>query len=366
MMRFCAVGFIFLWCCLIARAEEPAWKVSLPGWEYAFPRDHGSHPDFQTEWWYFTGNVTADDGSEFGYQLTFFRQGVIPPSVTIPQSEFVVRDVKFAHFAVSEISRSKFHHFQRLSRGSFGEAGFDDATRLTWIRDWTCELAGDNGFLLKAAEKGVQIELLLEGEKPPVFHGKDGISQKAAGEGRASHYYSLTRLKTKGTIAIEGKTYRVHGLSWFDHEWATNQLTADQVGWDWFSIQLNDGSELMLFQIRTKAGERDAFSSGTFVYPDGSARAIPDTDFTALPTAWWKSEKSGGNYPIEWKLFVPSLDLALTLRARFNEQELDAAPFAYWEGAIGVTGSRGAAQVAGKGYLEMTGYAGRIVGLQAK
>jgi predicted secreted hydrolase len=350
-----------LYLLLIAPMVHADWRVALPGWNYQFPSDHGSHPDFKTEWWYFTGNLQAKKGEEFGFQLTFFRQGVSDPSRSLPKSRFVQRDVKFAHFAVSDISRNKFHHFQKLSRGAFGDAGFDEVGRIAWIENWSCERTGLHDFNLKAAQDDVSMDLKLVSLTVPVIHGRNGVSQKAAGEGRASHYYSLTRMRTSGTISIGGLEYPVEGLTWFDHEWATNQLASHQSGWDWFSLQFEEGGELMLFQIRTKDGGRDEFSSGTFVDSFGAAQKIELSDFELEPIEWWTSSESKGRYPVAWTIKIPKHGLDLTVRARFSKQELASAPFAYWEGAVSVEGSR-----KGRGYLEMTGYAGRIVGMQAQ
>ncbi len=345
---------------LIVSKAHADWRVALPGWDYQFPSDHGSHPGFKTEWWYFTGNLRAKGGEELGYQLTFFRQGVTEPSQPLPTSRFIQRDVKFAHFAVSDISRKKFHHFQKLSRGAFGDAGFDDGARIAWIENWSCERTGLHDFHLKAEQDGISVDLKLVSPTDPVIHGREGVSQKAAGEGRASHYYSLTRMKTSGTVGIDGVEYPVEGLTWFDHEWATNQLASHQSGWDWFSLQFEEGGELMLFQIRTKDGGRDEFSSGTFVDASGVAQKIELSDFELEPIEWWTSAESKGRYPVAWKIRIPKQGLDLIVKARFPKQELASAPFAYWEGTVSVEGSR-----RGRGYLEMTGYAGRIVGMQA-
>jgi len=198
-----------------------------------------------------------------------------------------------------------------------------------------------------------------------VIHGRDGVRQTSEGAGRASHYYSLTRLETTGTVQISKTSYSVSGLTWFDHEWATNQLAAHQTGWDWFSLQFENGSELMIFQIRTKDGERDTFSSGSWIAADGSTRKIDFADFSLEPTEWWTSQKTKGRYPVGWKISIPLLDLSLAVRARFSEQELAAEPFSYWEGAIAAEGQHAGTPLLGKGYLEMTGYAGEIVGIQA-
>lgn len=342
----------------------PQWKVALPGWNYEFPRDHAHHPDFQTEWWYFTGNLRSESGRDFGFQLTFFRQGVL--SGEVEESEFLKRDMRFAHFAVSDFGSRMFHHFQRICRGSFGQSGFGDGSRLVWIRDWSCEIAGPGTFRLQAEEGDVAIDLVLRSEKPPVIHGTGtGVSQKSEGPGRASHYYSLTRLQTSGRVRLGAETHVVTGTSWFDQEWATNQLAAHQTGWDWFSLQFDDGSELMLFQIRTRDGGRDPYSSGTFIAPDGTSVHIPVTGFSLEPARRWKSPKTRGEYPVDWNLRVESLGLELALSARMDGQELATEPFAYWEGAISARGRRGGRTLSGVGYLEMTGYAGQIVGLQA-
>lgn len=346
------------------REGNAAWKPALAGWDYRFPADHGNHPDFKTEWWYFTGNLRTEAGEEFGYQLTFFRQGVREPGSPAATSRFVVNDVKLAHFAVSEISKTRFRHFQRLARGAFGEAGFDDGERLAWLRDWTCVRTGLNAFHLSAKEGGTSIQLDLASTKSPVVHGRLGVSQKSDGEGRASDYYSLTRLETKGRITLDGTDREVSGTSWFDHEWATNQLAEHQKGWDWFSLQFQDGTELMVFQIRTDEDKQDLHSSGTFVFEDGSDLKIGQAGFSLEPTAWWRSDKTGGSYPVEWRLSVRALDLDLEIKPRFRQQELTAEPFAYWEGAIQASGTRNSKPVEAVGYLEMTGYAGRIVGLQ--
>ena len=350
--------------CFAAHAAE--WKLALPGWEYQFPADHGNHPGFKTEWWYFTGNLRSSDGREYGYQLTFFRQGIHPEKPD-SASRFVVRDIQFAHFALTSVADEKFRFYQEITRGAYGEAGFGDGPRLAWIGDWTCELVGRHAFRLRASGKEAAIDLLLESEKPPVFHGSDGISQKSEGKGRASHYYSLTRLKTSGTIRVgENSTpLSVEGLSWFDHEWATNQLDAHQTGWDWFSLQFDDGSELMLFQIRTKDGGRDPYSGGTFIAADGSTVTVKNPDFDLRPVGYWKSAATGARYPTRWEIQIPSIDLALKVHAAVSNQELVLAPISYWEGTIRASGTRAGKRVSGSGYLEMTGYGSPIVGMQA-
>jgi predicted secreted hydrolase len=342
------------------------WLLSQPGWNHSFPADHSNHPGFKTEWWYFTGNLRNDSGDEFGYQLTFFRQGVLDPSRTVPEgSRFIQRDMKFAHFAVSSITEKKFHHFQKVSRGAFSEAGFDKGSTITWIDDWSCERTGLHSFRLKASSENILVDLQINSSAPPLLHGENGLSRKSAGEGRASHYYSLTRMNTIGTLSLNGAAHHVRGLTWFDHEWATNQLDSHQAGWDWFSLQCDDGSDLMLFQIRTTNGGRDPFSSGTWTDASGNQVHIREEDFFLEPVEWWTSPKTKAQYPVSWKIRIPGLGIDLLIAARFPSQELAIEPIAYWEGAVAAKGMKDNQPLRAKGYLEMTGYAGRIVGMQA-
>jgi predicted secreted hydrolase len=352
---------------LLTASAWADWRLALPGWKYEFPRDHGNHPEFKIEWWYFTGNLAAADGREFGYQLTFFRRGVMPLDANIiPLSHFVTSSVKFAHFAVSDINGGAFHFFQKLSRGAFGEAGFGERQRLAWIEDWSCEFDADGAFRISAKADDLSLELKLKPEKPLVIHGQDGVSKKAEGEGRASHYYSFTRLGSEGTLRMGNQEFAVSGLSWFDHEWATNQLAANQVGWDWFSLQLDDGSDLMLFQLRSKDGGRDPNSAGTYVDAEGAATSLTEVDFALEPVETWSSPESAGRYPIKWRITIPQLQVHLEVSATLNDQELRLKPIEYWEGSVRAWGSVGERGVKGSGYLEMTGYSGAITGMQAE
>ena len=344
-------------------AADDKWALALPGWRYEFPRDHYAHPDFKTEWWYFTGNLTADDGRELGFQLTFFRQGV--QRIGDAKTRFAVDEIKLAHFAITDISGKEFRFAQKVSRGSFGDAGFSDGERIAWIDDWALRLTGPGQFRLEARDKDFALTLDLKAAKEPVSHGENGVSQKSEGEGRASHYYSYTRLAAKGTVTLEGRKIPVTGLSWFDQEWATNQLTENQTGWDWLSLQFADNTELMLFQIRLKDGGRDSFSHGTWIDAEGNATPMKNEDFELVPGRVWRSEETGGEYPVDWTLRIPKLDLELKVSAAMDEQELVLTPISYWEGSVRATGRRGGEEVRGRGYLEMTGYAGGLVGLQA-
>ena len=347
---------------LAPAAEEQDWALALPGWKYEFPRDHFAHPDFKTEWWYFTGNLTAEDGRELGFQLTFFRQGTRRGEDAV--TRFAVDDIKLAHFAVTDIGEGKFRYAQKVSRGAFGEAGFSDGDRISWIDDWSLQLTGPRKFRLEAKDAEFALALDLTSAKEPVFHGENGVSQKSAGEGRASHYYSFTRLAAEGTLTLGRREMPVKGWSWFDQEWATNQLTENQTGWDWLSLQFEDGTELMLFQIRLKDGGRDPFSHGTWIDAVGKATVVKNDDFELVPGRIWTSDETGGDYPVEWKLRIPKLELELDVSAAMDAQELVLRPISYWEGSVRARGIRGSQEVLGRGYLEMTGYAGGLVGLQ--
>jgi predicted secreted hydrolase len=347
-------------CCIAAD-----WRLAEPGWQYQFPRDHHVHPEFKTEWWYFTGNLIDLEGHRFGYELTFFRQGIRPPAERDPNaSRFLVNDLKFAHFAVTDVTKQRFHFEQKISRGAFGEAGFDDGQTLAWIEGWTLAANGDGAFDLVATSSEGTMHLHLRAAKPPVVHGQNGISAKASGLGHASHYYSVTRLETTGEFFANGKSQPFRGESWFDHEWATNQLAAEQVGWDWLSVHLDEGSELMLYRMRLQNGAADPSSSGTLVAPDGSSVYLPSTSFRMTPTEYWKSATTGAKYPIGWRVEVSEQGIEFTVRTAVKNQELAFPPLVYWEGAVDVRGTRNGKLIAGRGYLELTGYAGPLRELQ--
>ncbi|MCX7714061.1 MAG: hypothetical protein N2035_10445 [Chthoniobacterales bacterium] len=347
------------------------WRTALPGWKYEFPRDHFRHSEFKTEWWYFTGNLRSDDGKEqFGFQLTFFRHGIRPQLFSDVRSAFAAREIAFAHFAISDFYNKKYFHTSRWARVALGGAFFPEfrigESTLVSIHSWRALLIGPDRLFLEASDEDMRIELELVSQKPPIVHGRDGVSQKADGAGRASHYYSLTRLKARGWLFLHGRKIAVSGQAWYDHEWATNQLTAEQVGWDWFCLQFEDGTELMLFQIRRREGGCDPNSSATFVYSDGRSLNLTSNDFLLEPLRYNQSKKTGAVYPLDWKIQIPSLDLNLIVLARMDEQEFTDPPIIYWEGAIHAEGKREGRPIRGFGYLEMTGYGSAIVGMQAR
>jgi predicted secreted hydrolase len=364
--------FLLLFFVAPASSERPVAALSFrpfepaqPGYRFSFPRDHGAHPDFKIEWWYFTGNLTTD-GKDYGYELTFFRHGVDQPQTEKNPSRWAIRDLYFAHFALTDGEGKRFYHTDKISREAIGKAGAQTDRLEVWVDRWRAIQKPDGTIHLLAEAEGEveegswKINLLLNPDKPLVVHGTGGISRKGGEPGQASHYLSFTRLQTKGTLSINGKEKSVSGLSWMDHEFSSSMLNENQVGWDWFSIQMEDGREVMLYQIRTVDGGKDPFSSGTMIEPDGTARPLPAEAFTLTPLRNWKSKKSGGDYPVAWRIEIPSERLILVSEPLLDNQELitsKSTRVAYWEGASRFRGTNDGKSIEGKGYIEMTGYA---------
>jgi predicted secreted hydrolase len=342
---------------LLVNPFAAQYRIAVPGYRYEFPRDNFNHPDFQTEWWYYTGNLRAADGHQFGFELTFFRQALTREAQNI--SAWSAPDVYMAHLALSDISGGKFYHRERLNRAGPGIAGVNAETGRIWNGNWQIRWNGAKQELQGVGDQ-FELHLSLESQKPPVIHGVDGISQKSAGQGHASHYISLTRLAVNGDVELREKKYHVTGTAWMDHEFFTHQLNADQTGWDWFSLQLNDNTELMLFRMRRKDGSIDPFSSGTYIDAAGGTTHLLQKDFTLEPLAGtWSSDSDRAAYPIHWHVTVPSLKMNFEITTPLKQQELagkTALSPSYWEGAIRIAGTRDAAPIAGAGYLEMTGY----------
>ena len=349
-------------------AAAPPYRLALPGYRFQFPRDHFNHPEFQTEWWYYTGNLRTADGRPFGFELTFFRHAV--DRAPQPAGVWDVRDVWLAHLALSDIGGGRFYHTERLTRSGPGLAGAGAAQARVWNGNWQVRWSLDprapGGVAeqeLQAVAEDFRFSLALRPAKPPVIHGIDGVSQKAPGPGRASHYISFTRLAARGAIEIVGREFTVEGLAWMDHEFFTHQLAPDQSGWDWFSLQFDDGSELMLFRLRRRDGAADPYSAGTFVDPAGRARHLAAADFSVTPGSSWTSPATGARHPVAWNVRVPALGIEAAFATRLPDQELagrNRSGTAYWEGAIEIAGTRQGRPLAGVGYLEMTGYAGPV------
>jgi predicted secreted hydrolase len=327
-----------------------------------FPADHGPHLDYQTEWWYYTGNLVGDEGQHIGYQLTFFRRALAPPSLrTERESAWAADQVYMAHFALTDVAGRSHQAFERFARGAAGLAGAQAAPYQVWLEDWRVEEEAPGVTRMRAAQEGLALDLMLVDRKGPILHGNRGYSPKGPMPGNASYYYSLTRLETSGTVQVGDASYQVSGLSWMDHEWSTSGLAADQVGWDWFSVQLDDGSELMVFQLRKADGNIDPFSSGTYIAADGSTRHLARDAFEIRVEDTWPSPHTGAIYPARWTVTVPAVDLVLEIEPHLAGQELTVS-YAYWEGAVRIEGERAGQAVRGNGYVEMTGYAGSMQG----
>jgi predicted secreted hydrolase len=342
--------------------SEPAssFRPALPGYEYRFPRDFFSHDDFRIEWWYYTGHLEDTTGRSFGYQLTFFRvalDGKGKGKVDNP-SQWKIDHIYFAHMTLSDIENEKFYFFERINRAGLGQAGAESDQLKVWNEDWSLTESGKAHHLI-AREGEVQFDLKLTPSKPLVIHGRDGVSQKGDVAGNASHYFTFTRMPTEGQVTLQGKTYQVKGLSWMDHEFSSNQLSGAQIGWDWFSVQLDNGTELMLYQIRKKGGAIEKNSSGTWVDAEGKGMHLMLNEYAIQSKGQWVSQQSGTTYPAEWALEVPKHDIRLKVTPEIANQELHnlrSISTSYWEGSVNVSGTVKGKPVTGKGYVELVGY----------
>ena len=351
-MRIRLLHVLLCGLCVSVPAQE--YSPALPGYHYEFPRDHFDHPGYQTEWWYYTGNLRARDGHRFGFELTFFRQGVSRDAAKSPWS---VRDVHMAHLALSDVNGGRYYTTERLNRAGPGIAGADAATGVVWNGNWQTRIS-DSVHSLRGIGENFSIDLSATPRKPPVIQGTNGVSQKAEGAGHASHYISFTRMRTAGTVVLNGKEYVVDGDTWMDHEFFSDSMKNDEVGWDWLSVQLADNSELMLYRLRHKDGSVDPYSSGTYVDSQGRALHLALRDFSMTQTgATHKSQRTGATYPIAWSVSIPVLKLQIEIVTPLKTQEFVSrfGP-SYWEGTVDVSGQHEGKAVSGTGYLEMTGY----------
>jgi predicted secreted hydrolase len=339
-----------------ALAEDPR--------EFSFPRDHGPHPDFRNEWWYLTGNLDTGDGQRFGYELTLFRFSLVPgfeAARAQNDSGWRTDQVYIAHFAVTDEDSERFHVEQRFSRGALGLAGAQVSPFRVWIEDWVIEQdtaavsAGDaERWRLFASGDKFSLELQLAALKKPVLNGINGLSQKSADPGNASYYYSITRMQSAGVLQIGPEQYLVDGLSWLDREWSSSALSADQQGWDWFALQLSDGSDLMFYNLRKRDGSQDQHSAGTWTAADGVSRHLSRDEVVIEVTGEWRN-KARDSYPARWNIEIASLGLALTVSPVIADQEL-MTTVRYWEGAVDVEGEHDGRSIEGRGYVELTGY----------
>lgn len=329
------------------------FRIAVPGYEYAFPRDHGSHPAYKTEWWYYTGHLRTEEGRRYGFEVTFFRVAIAPegPSPT----RWELRHIMPAHFAITDVQGKSFRFYEKINRASPFTAMSAEGRLDVFNEGWKATTNPDGSWRLVANAGSDSIDLVLRARKAPAIHGENGVSVKAEGIGYASHYYSMTRLEASGTV----NGAKARGQAWMDHEFGSSALRENQQGWDWFSIQLDNDAELMLYVIRRADGSPDVTSSGSLIASDGRVIHIRREQMKITPLRRWKSKKSGATYPIAFRVELPSFGIALELQPLLDDQELITAGstrVTYWEGAMDVTGRFGGVAVRGEGYVEMTGY----------
>lgn len=334
-----------------ARAVEPR--------AFTFPRDHGPHPEYRTEWWYYTGNLTDTTGASHGYQLTFFRTA-LTPTMAARTSTLAADQIFMAHFALTDGARQEHESFDRYSRGAGGLAGAQGEPDFrVWLEDWSAVEIAPDVVQLRARAEGAQgpvaLDLTLRETRPPVLNGQQGLHQKGPEPGNASYYYSLVNLDTTGVITSAGRTIPVTGLSWMDHEFGTSALSGSAVGWDWFSLQFDNGAVLMLYEIRTSDGSAPPDIEASLVWPDGRHQTLTHDDFTLEPSGAWTSPTTGITYPSGWRIRIPTVAADLAVTPLIPDQEMNVS-FVYWEGAVDAAGTLGGEPVTARGYVELTGY----------
>jgi predicted secreted hydrolase len=330
------------------------FRLALPGYEFSFPRDHGSHPEFRTEWWYYTGHLRTGSGRRYGFELTFFRVGVARPEQAA-ETEWEIRDIMPAHFAITDVAARDFRYYEKLNRASVFTAGAEEGRLGVFNEAWRAITNPDGSWRIIAREGSDSIDLTLRSRKPPAIHGTNGVSVKAEGVGYASHYYSMTRLEATGTVNGQ----KARGQAWMDHEFGSSALRENQTGWDWFSIQLDNDTEIMLYVIRRTDGTPDTTSSGSIIASDGRVIPVRREQMRITALATWKSPSSGATYPVRWRIEIPPFNVSLLVEPLMRNQELNtrgSTGVTYWEGAVDVTGSFGGIPVRGEGYVELTGY----------
>ena len=338
----------------------PSFRLADAPYDFQFPHDHGSHREYRTEWWYYTGHLRTASGRRYGFEVTFFRVGVTAPNAGPAVSQWDLRDLMPAHFAITDVDGKAFRYYEKLNRSSPFTAAAADGRLDVFNEGWRATTNPDGSWRLIAMEGKDSLNLTLRTRKPPAIHGENGVSVKALGKGFTSHYYSMTRLEAAGTI----NGARATGQAWMDHEFGSSALREDQQGWDWYSIQLENDTEIMLYVIRRTDGSPDVTSSGSLIASDGRVIPVRREQMRIVPASRWKSAKSGATYPMGWQVDLPEFDVSLKLTPLLREQELvtrGSTHVTYWEGAVGVGGSFGGVAVSGQGYVEMTGYDRRLV-----
>jgi predicted secreted hydrolase len=344
----------------LSGADTVGYERAVEPRPFDFPADHGPHPGFRTEWWYVTGNLGSADGRDFGFQLTIFRNALTPTAPESP-SDWATNQAYMGHFTVTDVAAGRFRAYERFARGAAGLAGAEAGPLRVWLEDWVIEATTPSTFPLRleAHEGDVRLRLRLDEGKPTVPQGDRGLSQKGREPGNASYYYSQTRMPADGTLVLGADTVAVSGLAWLDREWSTSALAEGQVGWDWFALQLEDGWDLMIYQLRRADGSADPLSDGVLIDPSGLRIPLEwGRDVTMQAMGAWTSPIDGAVYPSGWRIAVPERGWDLTVTPRIPDQELDVS-FRYWEGAVAVSGrGEGGRGVEGRGYVELTGYAG--------
>lgn len=344
---------------VLRESDVPGFAVADTPRRFGFPQDHGPHPAYRHEWWYLTGHLRAADGQTFGFELTFFRLGLVAPAAADAApggSAWRARQLYAAHFAITDVGARHFFSAARYSRDALGLGSAQAQPFAVHVADWSLVQASvPTDWLLSAADEDYGLQLQLRMAGPPVLNGDAGLSRKADAPGAASYYYSMPRLQVSGRLRRGTATVPVSGLAWLDREWGSGSLGRRQQGWDWFALQLGDGSTLMFYALRDDDGRRDAHSAGTFVDASGHVTALGDDDVDIQVLRHWRSPR-GGEYPAQWRLTVHSLALQLQLTPQLADQELPTQP-RYWEGAVEAVGRRGDRPVTAQGYVELVGYA---------
>jgi len=339
---------------LTALTTSRLWAVDYPlvlsGKTLVFPRDHGAHPDFRTEWWYITGWVKDGKGNDFGVQVTFFRTR--PGIQEGNTSAFAPKQILFAHAALADPRSGALLHDQRAAREGLGLAVAKDGNTDVRIDDWWLRLVGDI-YTARIVSRGFEIALEFRATGPILLEGDGGYSRKGPQAAQASYYYSRPQLAVSGEITISNARTRVEGTAWLDHEWSSEYLAQAAVGWDWTGVNFDDGGALMAFRMRSKEGGA-YWAGGTLRDPRGRTRTLRPEEIAFVPIRRWRSARTGVDYPVAMRVRAGELEIELT--PLMDDQELDTRVTTgtiYWEGAVRVT--QGGMAV-GRGYLELTGY----------
>lgn len=337
---------------ILGGAETDGFDRAITVRTFHFPADHGPHPRYRIEWWYLTGSLQDDQGQFYGVQFTAFRRALAPPGPSPHANPWRTPQVYMAHIALSDTTTSRHLKDQRIVRAHPQLAGAQAQPFAVWVDGWRLASAG-KAFLplqLQAESASFGMDLVVSEGKPIVLQGEQGLSRK--GEQQASYYYSMTRLHASGTLRVGERILNVHGHAWLDREWSTSVLSQDQVGWDWFALQLDQGVDVMIGQLRRQDGTRDPYDSGVRVDADGTYRVLQATDFTLTPLKYWRDDR-GVRWPIRWRLTLAEPPGALVIQAAFPDQRMDTA-LVYWEGLVYVLDPD--EHVIGRGYMELTGY----------